>query len=136
MKPKRHGRVRCSAWLGGNDMARLIILTRRVTQAQMALQRVLIRLERHYGCLAKWFVIERAAASGANVRLLVKPSQATTDLMAAAQTLCSDKHGIRRTARVQKLLDVLRCDEWLIAHKCALPPNDPSSATAAEKRND
>jgi hypothetical protein len=36
--------------------------------------------------------------------------------------VCQNKGCVRRTARMQKLLDVLRSDEWL-AHKRVSPPN-------------
>ena len=89
MKNKTHTKLKgqrllpAAPLLGAKEMCRLIALTRWVTQAQMALQRNLIRLEHRYGSLAKWFVIERVAARGANRRLLVKPTKTTRDLLAA-----------------------------------------------------
>ena len=135
MKPDRTRAVRCSAVLGVREMARLMALTRGITQAIMALQRSLVAFERRQGGYTKWLTVERATTRGANVRLLVKPSKAATDLLAAGKALCENKRGVHRSARAQRLLRILQSDEWL-AHTWVTTPNDPSSATRPTGRND
>lgn len=96
--------------ISGKELARLMALTGGIAQAHVALQRSLVRLENRYGCLAKWFVVQRSTARGAKVRLLVKPTQITTDLLAAGLALCENEHGVKGTAGTKQLLNLLRSD--------------------------
>jgi hypothetical protein len=92
------------------EWVRLIALTRWVTQAHEALQSAIEGVERDYSGLAKWCAVDVVATSGAGVRLVVKPTEAAADLLAAGKALCEDEGGVQRSARAQALLDVLRCD--------------------------
>lgn len=109
-KPVAPARVGCSDLLGAKELCVLIGLTRWIAQTQMALQRNLIRLENRYGSLAKWFIIEGTSTNRTNMRLLVKPSKATRNLLATGIALCQNKRGVQRTARAKKLLYILRRD--------------------------